>query len=568
MANRKKTVEIDFIADTSKATRGIKDVGDTAEKTGNRFQRMSSGMKVAAVAAAGFVATKVADFLGDAARAAAEDEASQKQLALALQNTTGATDAQVEAVEAWIDGMARSRGVADDELRPALANLVRASGDVAKAQDDLGVAMDISAARGIDLNTVTLAMSKAQLGNVGALGRLGIATKNAAGETLTYDEVLKEASRTMGGAAMEASQTLEGRLKRQQVAWEETKETVGTQVIPILAKAGDTLAFYLAKAAGTTEHSITTLSLAFNDLVNAGIDPTLDPMRSLVAVLVESEKHVATNSESLDVLIGMLDLEGQSLATASQYLREHGTELGLNEVQVKNLITQLNLEDQAARDAARGLGVGRGALEENTAATYANIDAIKELVDPLFGVINAEERLSEATQAYTTELAKNGPHTKKAEELALALVKAQLDANSAAARYGEEGGPASVNALVDLAREAGISEQEIRRMIAAINDANNTPVRVPRRRSNLPGGPGGITEFHSGGTVQGAFRGQAVPVIARAGEHISQGGRPAHNGHGGGVTVIVQGSVISERELIETVREAMIRGNRGGRPWS
>ena len=148
VTSRKRTVEIDVVVDDKQASSQLKAIGTDAQKSAKGFAGLSTGMKATALAAGAVVATKIVDFLGDSVRATIEDEKSKRLLALALENVTGATEQQIEAVETWIDGMSRSRGVADDELRPALANLVRASGDVEKAQDDLGVAMDIAAARG------------------------------------------------------------------------------------------------------------------------------------------------------------------------------------------------------------------------------------------------------------------------------------------------------------------------------------------------------------------------------------------------------------------------------------
>jgi hypothetical protein len=93
--------------------------------------------------------------------------------------------------------------------------------------------MDIATARGISLEAVVQAMSRAALGNVGALGRLGIATKDAAGDTLTYEQILAQAAHTMGGAAAAAAETLEGRMRRQQIAWDELSEQIGTALLPV-----------------------------------------------------------------------------------------------------------------------------------------------------------------------------------------------------------------------------------------------------------------------------------------------------------------------------------------------
>jgi hypothetical protein len=110
----------------------------------------------------------------DAVKGAVEDEASQKKLATALRNTTKATDEQIAATEDYISKTQLRYGVSDVKLRASLANLVRATGDVTQAQKLKNLAFDISVATGKDLETVSLALAKASLGNLGALTKLGV----------------------------------------------------------------------------------------------------------------------------------------------------------------------------------------------------------------------------------------------------------------------------------------------------------------------------------------------------------------------------------------------------------
>jgi hypothetical protein len=86
--------------------------------------------------------------LGSATKAAMEDEAAQVELARTLNISASATDAQVAATENMISKMSLASGIADDDLRPALASLVRGTKDIGKAQEGLALAMDISTATG------------------------------------------------------------------------------------------------------------------------------------------------------------------------------------------------------------------------------------------------------------------------------------------------------------------------------------------------------------------------------------------------------------------------------------
>jgi phage-related protein len=89
---------------------------------------------------------------------------------------------------------------------------------------------------------------------------------------------------------------------------------------------------------------------------------------------------------------------------------------------------------------------------------------------------------------------------------------------------------------------------------------NNTVGRLSFEiPSWVPGGLGGkgfsmprLQKFHDGGIVPGA-PGTEVPILAMAGERVV----PAGQGAGGNVTIIVQGSVTTERELIRTIRNGL-----------
>ena len=66
--------------------------------------------------------------------AAIEDQKSQQALAKTMQNVTGATQAQTDAMEKFITKTQLAFGVADTALRPALSNLIRVTGDTTKSQ--------------------------------------------------------------------------------------------------------------------------------------------------------------------------------------------------------------------------------------------------------------------------------------------------------------------------------------------------------------------------------------------------------------------------------------------------
>ena len=211
------------------ATQDVDTFGDKIGKTG----KMIGAAFVAAAAAAGAYAVKIGI---EGVKAAVEDEKAQTQLALALENATGATNAQIAATEQSILKMSLATGVADDQLRPALGRLVRSTGDITKAQDLLAIALDVSTATSKPLETVAAALSKGFDGNTAALGKLGIGLSAAELKTMNFTQVQEKLTDLFGGAAARNADTYAGRIARMQVAFDEAKETIGFALLPILEK--------------------------------------------------------------------------------------------------------------------------------------------------------------------------------------------------------------------------------------------------------------------------------------------------------------------------------------------
>jgi phage-related protein len=227
-----RSITVDFLGNDKSLGRTINDVD-------SKTSRLGSTMRKVSLVAAGLLAGAVvigAKALWDMGKAAAADQVEAEKLKLALQNNANATDAQVASTEKWITAQGVALGVTDDELRPALARLVTATHDVGKAQKLASLAMDVSAGTGKSLESVSTALMKAQNGQVSALARLGINTKNAAGETITMEQAVRRMSDTFGGQATTKANTFQGQMTRLKVIFDETKEAIGYRLLPIATK--------------------------------------------------------------------------------------------------------------------------------------------------------------------------------------------------------------------------------------------------------------------------------------------------------------------------------------------
>ena len=219
-----RTLKLNLLGDVSSFNKSM----NTASKNTNSFsQDVARNMKIATAAVGGLAIA----FGVSAVKAAIEDQKSQRQLQVALRNTTKATDKQLGKVEDWIAAQGRLLGVTDDELRPALAKLVRVTGDVNKSQDLLTLAMDIAAGTGKSLETVTGAITRAQQGNLAGLKKLGIPLSDTIIKNKDLAEALKIADKRFNGAAKAAGDTMAGKLKKFKTAMDESKESIGVAIL-------------------------------------------------------------------------------------------------------------------------------------------------------------------------------------------------------------------------------------------------------------------------------------------------------------------------------------------------
>jgi hypothetical protein len=206
-------------------------VQSIGSKLGAAFDFVKKGAFIAVGAL-----TAVAGAATAAVFAAAKDQESQKLLEAQLIRSAGATTAMVSETEAFIEAAMMATGIADDDLRPAFGNLVRATGDLEKSQRLFNLALDISAATSRDLESVTLGLGRAATGQIGALTRLGIPLDEGAKKSKDFGAILKQLEGQFGGAAATAADTFSGRVKILKTSLGEVVESIGYLLLPVAEK--------------------------------------------------------------------------------------------------------------------------------------------------------------------------------------------------------------------------------------------------------------------------------------------------------------------------------------------
>lgn len=336
-----------------KAEKAFANLGKSTKQLGSSLKSvfLPAAAAVGAFAAVGFSAVK----------AAVEDASAQALLAKQLQNSTKATKADIAATEDFITSMSLATGVADDELRPALAGLVRVTRNTQKAQKLLRVALNVSKGTGKSLSSVVQGLARAYGGNVKALVKLDPSLKSYITKTTTADQATARLAKNFQGAAATAANTYAGRLDRMNVAFSEAKEGLGVALLPILEKFAtfvtNTVIPYVNKLVGALETD--GLSGAFKMAAGDALG-FIQNARGLNGVLVDL---------GLTAAVAFAAFKGFSIITA-------GT------VAVKALVAAVtSLGGVFTGLGATSFGVIAGAIALVIAGVYVLIDALR---DPVF----------------------------------------------------------------------------------------------------------------------------------------------------------------------------------------
>lgn len=220
--------------------------GEGIKRAVKEFQQLEGAgakakfaLQKAAVPAAAAVAGLTAA-LGVSVKAAMEDAAAQDQLANVLRRSAMENEDGIRLVEEFISAQSRLTAVADDELRPAFAELANATGSANQAQDLLIRAQDIAAATGNDLTTVVTALAKGVNGSTTALYKLDPSLRTVVGVGAEFDDILN-ALTIHQGAAADAANTTQGQMKNLTIQLDEAKESIGAALLPAVGALLDKL---------------------------------------------------------------------------------------------------------------------------------------------------------------------------------------------------------------------------------------------------------------------------------------------------------------------------------------
>jgi len=325
MAGQSRTLKLSILADVDQLNKSLKaannDVENSSSKMGDFGKKAGLAFAAAGIAAAAY-AVKIGV---DGVKAALDDEKAQRILALTLENTTKATSEQIAAVERYITKTSLAVGVTDDQLRPAFSRLVRSTKDVEEAQKLLNLSLDIASATGKPLEAISNSLGKAYDGNTNALGKLGLGIDQNILKTKDFNLVYESLRSSFKGFAEGEAQTFQGRLDRLKVAFDETKETIGFALLPILQKFLDLITKYILPVVNQFSDAISSTT---KNGLGARIQETVAVVQSyatpifegLVKVFTKVKDAIMDNKEAFssffDVVKVIAPLIGKVIGTA------------------------------------------------------------------------------------------------------------------------------------------------------------------------------------------------------------------------------------------------------------
>jgi hypothetical protein len=222
MASENLTFDV-LARDRASAT--FNKIGQSTAALETRFARLTR-------AATGIATTLVGAQIGKSVLDAADKfELSRSRLETITKNIGVNFDGLSKQVGSADDRMAKF-GFTSADTEGSLASLESVTRDPIKAFKDLALAADIARGRNIGLSEATLILQRVETGHIAQLAKLGIATKDAAGHTLTQAQTLRMLTDLYGGAASRFADTFAGKQAAVAAEMKNSAAQIGVALLP------------------------------------------------------------------------------------------------------------------------------------------------------------------------------------------------------------------------------------------------------------------------------------------------------------------------------------------------
>ena len=554
--------------------------------------RLKAFAKAGGIAAAAGMAL----FAKNSIQAALAQERLDKQLQLTLRSI--GQEFELPGVKAFIADLQRATNITEDQLVPALRQLVTQTGDLQISQTLLSKSLDISAGTGADLNVVLDAINKAAIGNYKSITNLGIGFTAAEAKSMGFVELMQNLDKYAGSAEAQ-TKTFAGQLERFKISAGEAVETLGQGFLTsasFIAIGSDNLDVFSAKLdKAATQLADINVGFFSKGLGQAAIDAYLIGLETLVGestTLQEIEKRGIDVREQRILqergYLGLSQLTIDALEKQRIYGKKQLTYAEmLKKIQADNLAREKKLTSEKRAQEALD-------KKKNELAAMFDIDKINlqvALSRKLSGEdelrVKLLQKLSDGTKAAVDEAARYADVLKVIEDGQITTAEVE----SLAKKWG-----ITTTEVLLYLRVLFAANEELRKMLALLDEINKkkkgTDDTEPAKDMFDPGyftdlgkklvgtvGYKGMTaaEITDERYKESGAARLGIPLMAEGGivnsptlAMIGEAGAEAvipldkMGGMGTTVNINVAGSVISEGQLQSVIQDALYNLNRSG----
>lgn len=422
--NNKIIIEVGVTGDAEqqikRLTVSVEDFGNKGQSAFSKFNgafdvfagtltsnALIGGIKGLTSAAASLFETLVSD--GIKAAIAQEDALNKLNTALVI---TGKYSAEASAeLEEFASFMQQTTKFEDDAVLSASA-LIQSLGNLSKdgLKNATKAAADLSAALGIDLQSAAQLVGKAAAGEVGTLGRYGIALEKGADKAETFARALEAINSKFGGSAAAQVNTFSGSITQLENIIGDVKEEIGFLVInnQSLINVMKTL----GQIFNDVGQYIKSNRASVNDLVSNGLISLIEAL-SFVVVGIETTTIAILKMESAALtaklglrgfqygLTGFEDIGKDVEETANKIEKLDSTVLHLEKGNTIFTKMQDGIE-RLKKAAIDGLGQMTNSTQRYTNANQAAAGSVQELTE-------AQKKLIEEGVKLADQAAKKDP---------------------------------------------------------------------------------------------------------------------------------------------------------------
>lgn len=482
-----------------------------------------------------FAAYQILKFGKSAATAFAKDEASAASLANTMKNLNA--QLSIPAAETAIAQLQQLTAVADDDLRPAFAQLFRILGSVTEASSKLGLATEISRGTGESLATVVDAITKAYAGNTRGLLALNTGLTKAEINSGDMQVIMEKLNAMFAGSNAAYLDTYSGKMQALSVIAGDAMEKIGAGIFDALAiLTGSTDIEVITQKVESYTTSIVGFVKGIATVIRDIYDNTLKPLIGFFQKAYDFLQKIGVIKKSMgEISWGNVygDPAAQAAAAADKKLA------------AARLAQEKKIQAQQKKAAAAQLKAQRDAQILKRAGTLFDIDKI-QIIAALQGKISDEEKLR--LQLQFALLVGNAS---EADRLSLELAKSQIATTDLAKAIAQL--PPALNPFAQFPQWIQDAINEINKLKAA-----QTSAMVYTPSTVTPSTPVATVAPSVSAAAAAASGAIANPQTSLAGYSAYRAGERAS------INVTVQGNVISNKDLADTIRMQLLDSSASG----